>query len=89
MQAMSCREMGRCSAKISTSDLLQWQFLLSVWPSLPHFCAISKNQELVMKSQTSSLPDLCLLIKQRDVTRLREALEAHPVLIQQQRWVDR
>ncbi|KAI9979393.1 hypothetical protein PInf_030413 [Phytophthora infestans] len=31
-----------------------------------------------MKSQTSSLPDLCLLIKQRDVTRLREALEAHP-----------
>ncbi|ETI33362.1 hypothetical protein F441_19810 [Phytophthora nicotianae CJ01A1] len=39
-----------------------------------------------MEPQTSSLPDLCLLVKQRDVTRLREALEAHPALIQQQRW---
>ncbi|KAL4168907.1 hypothetical protein KRP22_012297 [Phytophthora ramorum] len=39
-----------------------------------------------MESQTSSLPDLCLLIKQRDVTRLRRALEDHPTLIQQQRW---
>ncbi|ETN00694.1 hypothetical protein PPTG_17892 [Phytophthora nicotianae INRA-310] len=39
-----------------------------------------------MEPQTSSLPDLCLLVKQRDVTRLREALEGHPALIQQQRW---
>ncbi|KAL3656806.1 hypothetical protein V7S43_018263 [Phytophthora oleae] len=31
-------------------------------------------------------PDLCLLIKKGDVARLREALEAHPTLIQQQRW---
>ncbi|KAF1778077.1 hypothetical protein PC116_g8675 [Phytophthora cactorum] len=39
-----------------------------------------------MEPQTLPLPDLCLLIKQRDVPRLREALEAHPTLIQQQRW---
>ncbi|KAG6957560.1 hypothetical protein JG687_00009919 [Phytophthora cactorum] len=40
-----------------------------------------------MEPQTLPLPDLCLLIKQRDVPRLREALEAHPTLIQQQRWL--
>ncbi|KAG7379844.1 Ankyrin Repeat [Phytophthora pseudosyringae] len=39
-----------------------------------------------MESPSPTLPDLCLLIKQRDVARLREVLEAHPTLIQQQRW---
>ncbi|KAE8909649.1 hypothetical protein PF002_g19746 [Phytophthora fragariae] len=39
-----------------------------------------------MESQCSSVPDLCLLIKQRDVARLRQALEAHPTLIRQHRW---